>query len=110
MKSLILSLLMGGALYGAASVLPANVSLTGPEARQQLLLVASDGTYQEDLTRSASWTSSNPNVVAVDGAGLLKPVGDGEATITAKSGANSASAKVKVANAKADFTWSFRNH
>lgn len=102
--------LLGGALQGAVSVLPTSVALNGPEARQQLLLQADEGTFQQDLTRTASWSSSNPAVVTVDGAGLLSPTGDGEAVITAKSAGGTATTRVKVSNFKAPFTWSFRNH
>jgi len=92
------------------TILPAAVELQGPEARQQLIAEAAAGKFQEDWTRKAVWSSSNPTVATVDAAGLVKPAGDGEAVITAKAAGVAATVKVRVSGAKAPFTWSFRNH
>src|SRR5205823_3368051 len=56
------------------------------------------------------FTSSNTAVAAVDAAGVLRAVGDGEAVITATVGGKSASAQVAVARTKEPFAWSYRNH
>ena len=65
------------------ALLPADVTLTGPHGRQQLLAVLEErGQVVGDRTASASFTTSNPAVVSVEG-GDLRAVGDGEATITA---------------------------
>ncbi|MEO8025494.1 MAG: hypothetical protein ABI823_03435, partial [Bryobacteraceae bacterium] len=90
-------------------VLPSSVVLTGPEARQQLLAEADTAGTNSDWTRTATWTSSNPAVAKVEG-GLVVPVSDGEALITATQAGAKASAKVTVKGAKAPFVWSFRNH
>jgi hypothetical protein len=92
------------------AISPSVIELTNAESRQQLIAEATVGGFQEDHTRAAKWTTSNPNVVAVDGAGILKPVADGEADVTAKVGADTATVHVKVKNSRAPFTWSFRNH
>ncbi len=92
-------------------VAPATVELKGPEARQQLLAEATtDTNYQEDWTKTSTWTSSNPQVVKVDAKGALTPVSDGEATVTATQNNITATTKVKVVDNKAQFTWNFRNH
>jgi hypothetical protein len=92
-------------------VLPADVSLTGPHARQRLLVLAKEGGgYVGDLTEKAKFTSSNPAVARVDEAGNVTAAGDGEAVITGTQGGKRATAKVKVARAGEPFTWSFRNH
>ena len=52
-------------------LLPQRVELTGPEARQQLLAEAAVGGRQEDWTRTAEWTSSNPKIATVDAGGLV---------------------------------------
>jgi hypothetical protein len=91
------------------TVLPGSVALDGPEAYQQLLAEASAEGHQEDWTRTAQWTSSDPNIAKVDPGGMVRPAGDGEATITAKANGQTASVVVRVTNAHAPFTWSFRN-
>jgi hypothetical protein len=65
------------------AILPGPVTLDGPESYQQLLAEASLDNHQEDWTRTAHWTSSNPAVATVDQTGLIRPVSDGETTITA---------------------------
>ena len=95
---------------GNLTILPKAVTLTGPEARHQLLAEAADAGHQEDWTRSSHWASSNPVVVTVDQTGQLKPVSDGEATVTATAEGRTATATVSVKNSQAPFTWSFRNH
>ena len=66
-------------------VLPPSVELTGPEARQQMLAEASLANHQEDWTRTAEWSSSDPKTAMVDEHGLVRPMGDGEAKITARA-------------------------
>ncbi|MBM3776382.1 MAG: hypothetical protein FJW37_14650, partial [Acidobacteria bacterium] len=92
------------------SVWPQSVALNGPEAQQQLLAQAASESYQEDWTRAARWTSSNPGIAVVDAAGVVRPAGDGEAVISASVQGLAASTKVRVRNFGAAFTWSFRNH
>jgi hypothetical protein len=111
MTLLVLLLLAPAALNAATlTISPSAVELNGPESRQQLIAEANVNEFQEDWTREAKWTSSNPNVASIDATGMLKPVNDGEADITAKSSANTATVHVKVKNSHAPFTWSFRNH
>src|SRR6266481_3215238 len=100
-----------GALFAAdLSILPKTVELNGPEARHQLLAEASVDGHQEDWTRAAAWTSSNPKIATVSPTGLVTPVSDGAVTITAKANGQSATATLRVTGAQAPFTWSFRNH
>src|SRR5438552_20901 len=92
-------------------VLPPQVVLTGPHATQRLLVVNEvTGKVGADLTGQAKLTSSNAAVVAVDAAGNLRAVADGEATITAAHGKQQATIPVKVVGTKEPFTWDFRNH
>src|SRR5690242_14793299 len=63
-----------------------------------------------DLTEQARFSSSNPAVAAVDEGGVVRPVADGEAVITAAAGGGQATAKVRVRKVKEPFAWSFRNH
>ncbi len=92
------------------AILPARVELTGPEARQQLLVEATAAGHQEDWTRVAEWSSSDPKVALVDAHGVVQPVSDGEVRIRARAKGQSATAMVQVKGAHAAFQWSFRNH
>jgi len=90
--------------------LPNAIQLRGPEARHQLLAEATSGGHAEDWTRTAHWSSSNPKVATVDQTGMVTPVADGTATITASAQGRSASAAVQVTAMQVPFTWNFRNH
>jgi hypothetical protein len=90
-------------------VLPPSVDLFGPEAKQQMVAEATVSEHQEDWTRVAEWSSSDPKIAKVDEHGLVRPVSDGEATLTARAKGISASVRVRVKNSHAPFAWSFRN-
>jgi len=92
------------------SILPAKVELATPESRHQLLAEATNNATHSDWTRLANWTSSNPAVASVSLAGLVTPVSDGSAVITAEHNGIKAQTSVTVRNAKAPFVWSFKNH
>ncbi len=87
-------------------LLPAEVSLTGPNAHQRLLVLAED---KGDRTAEAKFSSSNLKVATVDEAGIVQAVGDGEAVITATHEGKQTTAKVKVSKAKETFVPSFQN-
>lgn len=92
------------------SVLPDSATLRGPEARHQFLAEATVGSHQEEITRTAEWASSNPAVAKVDSVGLVTPVSDGEAVITATArNGQKSSAKIRVTATKAPFEWNFKN-
>src|ERR1700719_3844342 len=91
------------------SILPSSVELNSPETRQHLLAEADLGDHQEDWTRKTEWHSSNPKVAIVDANGEVRPMGDGEAVITAAGHGRSATAAVHVKNSQLPYTWSFRN-
>jgi Protein of unknown function (DUF1553)/Protein of unknown function (DUF1549)/Bacterial Ig-like domain (group 2) len=89
---------------------PASIALTGPRSTQQLLVANDDaGRTVADLTAGAKFTSSNPKIAIVNEAGLVKPVGDGDATITATVDGKSATASVRVSKAADSTPPSFRN-
>jgi hypothetical protein len=102
-------LLAVSAFAADLTILPGSVDLDGPEAYQQLLAEASVEGHQEDWTRAAQWTSSDPNIAKIDQTGMVRPVADGQAAITVKSQGRTASLTVRVKNAHAPFAWTFRN-
>ncbi len=91
-------------------VLPPTVDLTGPEAHQQMIAEATLANHQEDWTRAAEWSSSDPKIAMVDEHGMVRPTGDGEAKITARAKGITATVSVRAKDSHAPFTWSFRNH
>src|SRR5262245_54802586 len=93
-----------GIFAAELKVLPADIALTGPQTSQRLIvLVEENGKPTGDVTSQAKLTSSNPTVAAVDEAGVVRPVGDGEAVITAHHDSKTAAARVKVTKAKEPF-------
>jgi hypothetical protein len=91
-------------------LLPSDVTLTGPHASQRLIFVSEEqGHAVADRTPDAKFTSSQPAVATVDERGVVRPVSDGEAVITATRGDRQATAKVKVTKAKAPTPFSFTN-
>jgi hypothetical protein len=99
------------ALAAEPRVLPAEVTLTGPEASQRILVLIAEGDLViGDRTAQAKFESSNPAVVSVDAAGVLRAAGDGTATVTATHEGKQATVTAKVEKVKEPFSWSFRNH
>ncbi|HWB12258.1 MAG TPA: DUF1549 and DUF1553 domain-containing protein [Pirellulales bacterium] len=91
-------------------LLPGEIKLSGPQAYQTILLEESrGGQYVGQATEGLTFESSNPQVVTIDD-GVARPTGNGQATITVKAGARSATATVTVSDMDKTFHWSFRNH
>ncbi len=91
-------------------LLPAEIKLSGPAACQTLLVERSEGgRFVGQLTDGVVFESSNPKVAVIKD-GQIRPVGNGEATITAKAGDRTTTAKVAVDAMNRPFRWSFRNH
>ncbi|HEY2952794.1 MAG TPA: Ig-like domain-containing protein, partial [Verrucomicrobiae bacterium] len=91
-------------------ILPSKIKLTGPAARQQLLVEQfRDGHFAGQFTNRLVFASSNPNVVKIENSTVL-PLTNGVATLTVKVGAQSAKVEVAVDAMEKPFEWSFRNH
>lgn len=104
-------LLLADVVFAGESltILPAEISLTGPRARQRLLVQElADGRISGQVTQGITYESSDPKVVRVE-EGVVVPTGNGTATIMAKVGARSASVKVTVTRQESKTGWSFRN-
>jgi hypothetical protein len=101
-----------GPLQAADSiiVLPTQFKLTGPESSQRLLVESTrDDGILGQLSQGVTFTSSNEKVLKVVD-GVAVPVGNGEATITAKVGDQTAITTVTVEKFDQPHVWSFRNH
>ncbi|HEX7897978.1 MAG TPA: DUF1553 domain-containing protein [Planctomycetota bacterium] len=71
--------------------------LVGPDARIQLVAThKTDGGKLADVSGKAAYSVAPEGVVSVDAAGLIAPLKDGTATITAKHGGLNASVAVTV--------------
>jgi len=91
-------------------ILPTQINLTGPEARQPLIVErVLDKEFVGQFTNDVEFVSSDPSVARIDH-GTLLPVADGTIKITAKAGKLSASAPVTVSGMGKPFEWSFRNN
>src|SRR5579859_7545130 len=66
------------------SILPSTFALTGPQVGQRVIVVSQEsGKIVGDVTGDAKFGTSNPAVATINESGMVKAVGDGEATITA---------------------------
>jgi hypothetical protein len=90
------------------SVHPKQVKLSGPRDEQRLIVLGiwPDGRVW-DLTRSATFASSNPKTATADTAGVIRPTGDGSTTIAVEADGVKASVPVAVEKADADAPVSF---
>lgn len=107
---LLLVCLTSGVDAAGLEILPAQLTLNGPEARHHLLLQRLQGEQQAAQVREGvEWTSSDESVVRVE-AGRLHPVSNGKAVVEAIVGGQRARAKVEVAQMEQEHQWSFQHH
>jgi hypothetical protein len=85
--------------------------LRGTEAKQQLVLTAvAEGGPVRDATREVRYQISPANIARIDTNGLVVPLADGKATITAKAASGiSATLPVVVEHFKSDLPINFPN-
>ncbi|MEZ5941765.1 MAG: DUF1553 domain-containing protein [Planctomycetaceae bacterium] len=88
---------------------PAEFTLNGQRAEQQLVITADDGTEQvRDVTTGANVTVADANVARVEG-GKVFPVGDGTTALTVELNGTTATATVTVTNAAVQSPISFQH-
>lgn len=87
-----------------------TITIRSRDARQQLIATAvhADGTLK-DATRDVQWTVSDPQVLRIDSSGMAVPASDGDITVTASLGAQSAQARVVVSGFAQPLPLNFRN-
>ncbi|MGC1272981.1 MAG: DUF1549 and DUF1553 domain-containing protein [Planctomycetaceae bacterium] len=91
-------------------VLPETVTLTGPEASHRLLVMDRNDAELAGEAAGVTLSVSDSKVATIEG-GVVRPVGNGAATITATTAdGRSASVAVTVEKFAEPFAWSFRNH
>src|SRR5204863_145580 len=89
------------------TVFPSQLRLDGPRDEQRLAVL---GEYADgrswDLSRNAKVTSSAP-AIARSESGIVRPSGDGQATLTIEAGGQTASVAVEVQHATAEVPVAF---
>ena len=92
------------------ALIPATSMLRGPHSHQQLLVESVVGErFSGDKSEQAEFSTSDPLIATVDSAGMVHPVGNGEATITATVDGQHATAAVAVEGMATAAGYSFRN-
>ena len=87
-----------------------TLTLRGEEARQQLLVTGKFETNAErDFTRQASYQTVPEGIVKVDAQGVMTPLADGTATVTASVEGVSTALEVKVENVATTLPINFAN-
>ena len=94
----------------AAGNSTAAAPLRGQDAQAQLSVTGkyADG-FERDLTRTATFTTSPAGIVTVDSTGLVRPLRDGTATVTASAGGKNASISLAVRDFDVPPTVNFPN-
>ena len=88
---------------------PVAPLLMGSDARQQLLVTGPHGGREQDLTAVAKFRSSNSGIALVRDDGVILPVGDGVAQITATVENLESSVEVTVKGAHTSLPLHFNN-
>lgn len=89
--------LFANSSWAAIEVSPKSVRLDYPEATSQLLVTAVGGEPSRvDLTRLASYSSTDSKIATVDEAGLVAPVGEGKAEILVRHGTEEVRVPVEI--------------
>src|SRR5678815_386349 len=122
-RSLVWSLVIGhwsfaatGSVHAAVSALRIEatgapvLTLRGEGARQQLLVTGKlDTNAERDFTRQASYAAIPEGIVKVDAQGVVTPLADGTAAVTATAEGVSATLEVKVESAATTLPINFAN-
>ena len=90
-------------------LLPAQIELYSPEARQTLVAQWQTGDQIQQQAKNVELKSTDESVVRIE-EGKAAPVANGKATITASIDGQTATAEVTVSGMDKSFAWSFRNH
>lgn len=94
--SVSLLLLLVPLLRGEVTVFPNEVTLRGPYARQRLLMTETVDGQKQDRTRQATYTCVPATVASITPEGIIAPLANGEATITATYDGQTATMRVRV--------------
>ena len=99
----------------AVVILPDKIELASPAATHQLTVqrVDADGNFRDQVTAEVTWHSSDTTVAKIDISSdgfVVKPVGNGTATITATVGEEQATCAVTVRHFEQAAQFEFQRH
>jgi hypothetical protein len=89
------------------TIYPKQVVLAGSLDEQRLVVIGDHGTRGWDWSRRAEYQSSDPKVAVIDASGVIRPTGDGTATISITARGATARVPVKVEKFTADLPVEF---
>lgn len=93
------------------AIIPDEITLHYKDALHSVIVERLAGEdWRGDVTEGAAFESSNPAVATIDAHGVVRAVGDGEATITARLGDLAVSTPVLVTGADTPRVQNFRNY
>src|SRR5262245_1121316 len=84
--------------FADLAVSPVSMTLNGKETPQRLIVTETKGGRAADRTREATFSAIPAGIVSVSPEGVVTPVGDGTAIVTAKFGDKTVTSTVKVVN------------
>jgi uncharacterized protein YjdB len=87
---------VSGSSLVSIAVLPSNPAVINGKSKQLTAMATYSDASTQDITASASWSTSSPSVVNVSGSGLVTAQAPGTAPVKATSGAVSGSAMITV--------------
>ena len=95
---------------GDVAILPDSVALHGPNAQQRLILERrSSGEFAGQIVEDVRFESSHSEIVVID-SGVLRPVSNGSAVVSAHSPQGTASARITVSGMNQPWRPTFGNH
>jgi len=86
-----------------------HLNVVGADARPQLMVTASDGSRDVDVTRNANYQVKPEGVLSVAADGLITPLGDGTAEVIATVDGKTSSLKVHVSDFENNRAVNFKN-
>lgn len=85
------------------------IQIRSRDTRQQIFVTHGAHKSEVDVTRQAAYSVAPEGILQVDATGLVTPLADGEATITAKVNNESAQVKIQVSGFANPLPINFRN-
>lgn len=94
-------------LRGEVVIQPSSIRLDTNSPRQQLLVLAKSDGRLSDQTRAAGFQSETPEVVSVDGRGVVRAIAQGQGRIRVEHGGESIQVAIEVGHVVTDSTVDF---
>lgn len=90
-------------------ITPSEFVLNGAQTQQRMIVTATEGDRQWDVTRQVEFAATDANIATVDSQGIARPVADGATTVIVRLGEDEAMANITVRNAATRATPIFEN-